>query len=142
MGRLSNGQWCMLIMGPGSNILEKGRATWDDKATRLKLKRAWVGHIVAPRTEPHLSADQPIQQPTASTLFQRCTGLFSDHAQPGDRDCAAYNKGLCVNNASHLTDLHVCSFCLHGHSAQRDSVTTVNIIVGANAWQKTRKWMV
>ena len=94
--------------------LEQGRATWDYEATRLKLRRVFFWHSVVPPPEPHLSADQPTQQPTASTRAQRCTGPSSDPGQPGDRACADYNKWLYVTNDSRSTRVQFLP-----HSAQR-----------------------
>ena len=38
---------------------------------------------------------------------------FSEPSQQGDNICAAFNSGTCVNNASHPSELHMCSYCLY-----------------------------
>ena len=90
--------------------IEMGRATWDDHATKLKLRRTLVWHRVA----------APIQGSSPNLLpkthqpyhpvhhFQR---TFSSAAHHNDVECDRYNAGQCHDNLYHEDHLHVCSYC-------------------------------
>ena len=89
--------------------LEQGRATWNDEATRLKLHRALVLHMMVPSSQP--SATQ-LPHPRLPPKTPRHTGPFRLTSPPGDRAYVTYNQGLCTSNVAHPADLHVCSFIL------------------------------
>ena len=104
--------------------VEQGQATWDDQATKFKLRRALIWHCILPPTKASSAPSQPSRQQSAANKVHWKTGPHSEPAKPGDKACAAF-KGQCVNNASHLSDLHICC-----------CATTWNSIANARVFHK------
>ena len=113
-------------MRPGSSTWSK--ATWDDKVTRLKFRRALVWPRIAPPTKHQPRAAQSTNQPTAPTRAQRHTGPVSNPAQPGGWSCATYSQGLCFINTAHPTEFQCAVFV---STPCRGSVTTQSFTSGA-----------
>ena len=125
--------------------IEMGRATWDDHATKLKLRRTLVWHPVAspmqgqspnpyPKTQlPFRTAHRSPPNPCSETQkpyhpshnFQK---TFSPPANDDDIACTGYNMGLCHNNLYHEDQLHMCSFCLRtrGYAITQNCTATQN----------------
>ena len=83
-----------------------------DHATKLTLGCALVWNWVAPPTKAPSASSHPLKQPSAGNRNQQNTRPYSEPAKPGCMAWAAFNKGQCIDNPSHLAD-HVCSYCLH-----------------------------
>ena len=70
-------------------------------------KPALATRQAAPHGAP--ARQQHTNQPQA---YRSRFGHMIQPSKPGDKACQSFNRGTCPNNASHLLDLHVCSFCL------------------------------
>ena len=86
---------------------------WNEEATKLKLCSALAWHQVMLPAKVLSGPPQASKQQSVINKVQREVGPFSEAAQPEDKACAAFNRGTCVTNASHGSDLHVCSYCLY-----------------------------
>ena len=113
---------------------------WGDEAIKLKLWCALVWHCVVAPIESHpaftapsqlVSPHQPCQTsigvspapPQAQTcpVFNVLRGgiSFSPSDNNDDQTCPAFNKGNYFDNSSHLSLLHVCSYCLQTVTTHR-----------------------
>ena len=94
-------------------LLEQGRATWADGPRKEKLRRQLVWN--KPALTHRLPTAAPVRPPTTVAPpqpYRNRYGYTIQPAAPGDRSCAAFNRGACINGEAHPMEQHVCSFCL------------------------------
>ena len=89
----------------------------EERGERTELRRlmVWSKPSLSSRFSnlpPTLVASTGSQPPPTNQGWVGRYNFVSQAAKPCDRACLAFNRGSCNSQASHPSDLDVCSYCL------------------------------